>query len=373
MNTWTVAYYTFLQHVRDVRSIIAFIMLPIAVVLVAGTALSGDFTPKTVDPAMVGYLNEDKGALGLAWDGFMNGEQTQSLLQVQDVVGMDAGRKAVIAGELDGLLYIPSDLTKQWQNGKEIQVDYYSDEPYSLVLPVLESFVRNINKDAVLMTIGVEDSDTKALPSSMLKDIGMVSEGKIPRALDYYGITLLFQCLLLGGMFGIFAITKDFDNHMYARFVAAPVSNFQIGLGKWIGSTATLYGIACIVVLIFKYGFSINWSGSLWLIMLVLLQFCAIAVGLGIFFANLTRSLMLSTLVVFFLGTLLTFAAGGFTRMEGKVMDFLSHLAPGTYGQEVLFQNIYEGTVSLASLSQMTLYTGIVVALVFLSGRRRAR
>ena len=371
MKVWTIAYYTYLQHIRDIRAIIAFILIPLTVVFAAGTALDADFTPQQTEPVQMGYLNQDQGQMGKAWEAFIGSEQLHKLLTPHHVTDREAGEQAVRSGDLDGLLYIPPGLTELGQSGGTAQVEYYTNETYSSVMPVLDSFVRTVNKDSALIVANLTLEANMASPQPLLKQITHVSACKIPRAMDYYGITLLFQCLLMGGMFGIFAVTKDSASHVTSRFLAAPLRKWAAPLGKMIGSTLVLFSITLVVVLIFKYGFGINWSGNPGLILLVLLEFCLIAVGLCMFFASLTGSMMISTLVVFFLSTLLTFAAEGFTRMENKTLQAISFIAPGKYGQEVLFEQIYQGTLAIQPLLQMTLYAGLMAVLAVTAGRRR--
>lgn len=378
MKIWTIAYYTYLQHIRDIRAVIAFILIPLTVVFAAGTALDAQFTPKQAEPVQVGFLNLDQGELGQAWQTYMDSEPLQNLLTLQSVTNREAGEEAVRSGKLDGLLYIPQGLTDEWHNGGRAEAEYYNAKTFSTVLPVLNSFVRNLNKNTVLMAQGSQDSqglplEAPASAAPLLERIEHVSLGKIPRAMDYYGITLLFQCLLIGGMFGIFAVTKDAAHQVSSRFQAAPLSKWSAPLGKLIGSALVLFSISIVVVLIFKYGFSINWSGNPLLIVLILLEFCLISVALGMFFAYLTGSMMIATLVTFFLSTLLTFAAEGFLRMEDGALQAISFLAPGKYAQKVLFDHIYQGHLALTSLLQLTLYAVLIAVLAVVTGRRRSR
>jgi ABC-2 type transport system permease protein len=371
MKIGTIAYYTFLQHIRDIRAVVAFILIPLVVVFAAGTALDAEFSPKQAKLVQVGFLNLDQGELGQAWQAYMNSEPLQKLLTLKTVTDRQSGEEAVRSGKLDGLLFIPHGLTDEWHNGGSAQAEYTHAKTFSPVLPVLDSFVRNLNKDAVLKEASLASDATSSGQESPLERITHISAGKIPRAMDYYGITLLFQCLLIGGMFGIFAVTKDGATHVADRFRAAPLGKWTAPLGKLIGCTLVLLSIALVVVLIFKYGFGINWSGNPFLILLVLLEFCLISVALGMFFVYLTGSMMIATLVTFFLSTLLTFAAEGFTRMENATLQAISFLAPGKYGQKVLFDHIYQGTLATRPLLQLTLYAALMVVLVMATGRRK--
>src|SRR5690606_14142113 len=102
----------------------------------------------------------------------------------------------------------------------------------------------------------------------IVKPVKIATAGKIPRGIDYYAVTTLFQCLIFGAMFGMFAITKDLGNQTHRRLLAAPVLPVQIALGKLIGTTAVLYAISLLLWVVTQYGFGANWNGSLWNILL---------------------------------------------------------------------------------------------------------
>lgn len=46
MKILMIAYYTFIRNVRDVKAMIAFILLPILMMLILGKALDSAYTPK---------------------------------------------------------------------------------------------------------------------------------------------------------------------------------------------------------------------------------------------------------------------------------------------------------------------------------------
>lgn len=370
MKILMIAFYTFLRHVRDVKAMIAFLLLPIAMMLILGAALNSEFTPKTIDPMKVGYLSQDEGMLSTAFDQFLKSEQVGSLLQVEEVADVEQGKQAVKSGELKGFIYLQANLSQQLQDGGEARIEFYSKDENSFVRPMLESFIRTYNLSDTLLKLDGKPV-TPDLTASNIREVKIVTEGKIPRGIDYYSITMLFQSLLFGALFGIFAITKDLGNHTYSRLLAAPVHGSQVLLGKLIGSTLTLYAVSLFLFLVTKFVFKANWNADLWLILSVLFLFCAISVALGMILALSTRSTMISSLTLFIVNTVFTLVSGGFSPMEGKWIDTLSRLAPNWYGQKALFSDIYEGSILYSSLAGLVVYSGIAVLVVFISGRRR--
>lgn len=372
MKIWTMAYYTFLRHVRDVKAMAAFILLPIVMMLILGMALNNQFTPTKIDPLQVGYLNEDTGPLADALGVFLKSEDMSKMLRLKEVGQLDEGKDKVKSGDLKGLIHVPSGLSDRSQQGLAAEIEFYGKEQNSFLRPVLESFIRSYNLGHTLVQLHDKPLQSEGTETaSNIQEIRIVTEGEIPRGIDYYAITTLFQSLLFGAVFGVFAVTKDIGNYTYSRLLASPIRPVQVTLGKLIGSTATLYSIALIIFFVAKYAFQANLNGSLWLMLVVILLFTVISVAMGMAFAYWTKSTMVSSLLLFIVSTVFTLVSGGFSRMEGDLVETLSRFAPNAYGQDVLFTDIYEGKLVATSLLGLTAYAAIVLVVTFVSGRRK--
>lgn len=318
----------------------------------------------------VGYFSQDVGLLDSSLNEFFTAKKTKSVLEMKKVKTLESGMDQVKSGKLKGLVYLEKGMSNSFKNGEQVKINFYSKEKTSYVQPVLESFVRSFNIGNTLIKIDGQQLQPKST-LSIIKEVKIITKGKIPRGIDYYSLTALFQSLLFGAIFGVFAITKDMGNHTNLRLAAAPVQPSKVILGKLVGSTMTLYSISLLIFLVSKFIYKANWEGSLWLILLVLFLFSAIAVAFGMILAYLSKSTMASSLSIFIIGTVLTLVSGGFSRMEGKVIAMLSYLSPNTYAQKALFTNIYEGTFTQSNILGLVLYTIIVVAFTFITGRRR--
>lgn len=170
---------------------------------------------------------------------------------------------------------------------------------------------------------------------SVIEETKIVTEGKIPRGIDYYSVVTLFQFLIFGSIFGVFAITKDIGNHTYSRLQAAPVHWLQVIIGKYIGSVLALFIICIFIFLGTKFVYQANWNMDLWLILVVLLLFTSVSISIGMIVALLTKSTVISTLVLFVVMFVFTLVAGGFSPMEGELFERLSQFSPNTYAQRV--------------------------------------
>jgi ABC-2 type transport system permease protein len=370
MKISMIAFYTFLRNVRDVKSIIAFILMPLTLILILGAVVDSDFAPKTVEPVKVGYLSEDEGMISSTIVQFLKSEEFGSLLQLEEVANVDQGTEWIKSGELNSFIHVPANSSQRLEQGVEARIEFYSKGEASFIQTALENFIQTFNLDDTLLRINGQSLENERISSNIL-EVKIVTEGIIPRGIDYLTITMLLQCLLYGALFGVLVINKDMGNHTYSRLLAAPVHSSRILLGKLTGSTITLYGIALFIFLLTKYAFGANWNGSLWMILLVLFLFTVISVSLGMLLAYLTKSTMISSLTIFVFATVCTVVSGGYTPVEGEVFDLLSRFAPNSYAQKALFADIYEGTIEHTTILGLVLYTGIILLLTFVSERRK--
>ncbi|GAA0335195.1 ABC transporter permease [Bacillus carboniphilus] len=371
MQTITIAYYTFLRNIRDTKGLLACTLLPIVLMLILGNALNSEFTPKTLEKLKVGvYLEEENGMVQSTLYQFFQSEELSSLTQWEEVASLEEGIEMVKSNQLEGLISYPMDKHYDLENGSQGSIQYYTRTKDTFFEPFLESYIRTFNLNVALLNLNKE----RFVPNdenANIEEVKVITEGKIPRGIDYYSIVTLFQALLLSGLFGIFAVTKDSGNHTNVRFLTAPIRNHQIILGKLIGSTLTLYSITVFIFLVSKFAFGANWDGNIILILTVLFLFSITATSFGMLLAYLCKSTMMAALTLFIVSTIFTLLAGGFSPLEGKAFDVLGKISPSSYSQEVLFTNIYEGTIDTPSLVGVLVYTTILVTFTFVLGRRR--
>jgi ABC-2 type transport system permease protein len=383
-NALTIGTYTLLRHLRDIRAMLVFTLLPLCLILILGTALQFEFTPKTIGPFNVGLYTEDRGPAAAAFEQMLTSGELETMLDIRRVKGEEEGVALVRSGELDTFIHLPADFSEQIQTGGKAQIEIHRYDEVAYVEPIIEGFARHLHFLDVMRQMGGAASPVPAPEGGaglaappdglqpMIEEVKMVTEGKTPRGLDYYAIATLLQSLLIGSIFGVFAVTKDQGNHTWLRLHAAPVGSFQVTLGKLLGSALTMYAISLIIFLVTKYAFRANWDGDLGVILLVLFLFSLTAAAIGMFFAYLTKSTLVAAIILFFLSTLFTLVSGGFSHLvDGPVIDTLSRFAPSSYAQQALFATIYEGVIPQGQLGGLCLYALIAVTLAFVAGRRR--
>jgi len=370
MKIWTIGAYTFLRQMRDYKAMAAFLILPVLLILVLGTALDNLFTPKTIEPIKVGIYSDDEGFMHELLDQFFTSDVLSAQLKTVQASSVEIGINNVKSNEWDAFVYIGANTSESLSLGEKASLVVYGQSENTPIAPLLESFVRAYNLNFSLLSLGADIINFES-DQPIIKQVKFVTEGKIPRGIDYYAVTTMFQCLLLGALFGVFAVTKDLGNHTHSRLLTMPVTKSEFLIGKLLSSTCTVFLIAIFIFLVTRFLFKTNWDTSLWVIISVLLLFSLFVSSLGLLLGFLSKSTMISSLFIFVLSTLFTFVAGGYSPMSGKLIDHLSKFSPNTYAQDVLFTSIYDNKLEISSLTSLILLTGLMVFLTLLAGRRK--
>lgn len=366
MKIAMITFYTMLRHLRDKRVMIAFTLMPLVMIAILGAALDFQFTPQKLKEVKIGYYSSEHTMLTSIVNQFLGSEEVASMLEIKNLDSYDEGIQAIKKGEIEALIYIPTHIEGSIQSTIEI----HSNKDNSVVFPIMESFIQSYNLNEVLLHLEGQPMDRAKIQSN-IEETKIVTDGRIPRGIDYYSIATLFQVLIMGAIFGVFAVTKDLGNFTYSRLSAAPIRPLQITIGKLLGSTLSLFLIAVFTFLVSKYLYKGNWDADLWLILTVLLLISLVAVSIGMLLAFVTRNTMISALTTFILSFFFTFVAGGFSPMDGKVFDFLSQFSPNKYAQHLIFTNIYDGLFDSLALYKLLMITGVVVLLTMFAGRRK--
>ncbi|CAH1201913.1 hypothetical protein PAECIP111893_01768 [Paenibacillus plantiphilus] len=375
MNTWTIIYYTVLRNLRDYKVMAALTVSPIMLMLIIGSALDGEFSPKRVEAAKAGYLSEDKGAVSEQFAAYLQSDEIRGVLQVQEISKLEDGLRMVQSKEIDSLIHIPADASKGIAAGDASLINVYGGGGYSAVKPVVEAFVRMTNTSQAIVSLGTQIQLVEN--KSSIQDMPITTAGLIPRGIDYYAVATLFQSLLIGGVLGVLSMTRDTASYTSQRTVIAPVKRYELLIGRIAGNALTLFSAAVAVFLISKFAFQVNWNGNTALILVALFLFSVISVSLGILLFQLTNSLVITVLLMTGLMLIFTLASGGFSHQVSPLLEAIGWFTPSFHAQQTIFQSIYGGASSIVRSSgspilYLIIYTAVVLSLIRITDRRRA-
>jgi len=358
MKMLTVAYYTFLMHLRDYKTLLFLTIVPLIMIPLIG--FTSDSKPQPIKPIELGLAIEAPGQIADQLLGFLNSEQLDAYANLTTYDSLEEGREQAQSGAIESLFVV-----------NESGVEQYSRNEKPMSMLWVRTFMDALNQQGEYQTV---NEPAIASAGSFIQETKYVTEGKVPYGLDYYSVLTLFQFLLFGALIGVFSVMKDSTQNLHLRLLGAPIRPAAITAGKLLGGVSILFLSTIITVTFLSQVYGANWSGSPIVIGGTLLIFCFYTIGLGMFVAYMTRSNVISAAIIFSISLTFTTASGGFNRVVPPVLDAISHFSPNHYAREALFEEIYGfSTMPIGgSLAYMTAMAAGVILLCFAAGRRRS-
>lgn len=371
MKILIIAYYTFLRRLRDIQTLALMTVLPIVIIAILGTALNSFYSPKELKPVNVSYLNEDKRDFGKAFDNFLKMDEIKKFINVTKVSSYNEGKELLENGKVSGFIYIKNGFTEELLSDKKTQIEVMTNKnkeyENKVIEGIVESFTNGFNTQRALEKRPAQYSYQQLLVESPLS-----TEGKIPRAIDYYSVTMLVMVLMYGTLYGNYILLEDKINRTNIRMKSLPINNIYNFLGKTLGMIFTLFIDILIIVFFSKYVYGANWGNNILLIILISALFMIFTISLGILTGLFIKDENKSAFVLNFLVLFGTSVSGGYVKTEGapKWFERLQFLSPNYYAHNALFNLIYGGDFARYILIILFL-TIISFILAFLIGRVR--
>lgn len=350
MKILNIAYYTILRNLRDKRSLALTLLFPIFLILILGSALSKIYSPGTISKITTAYINEDRGEMGKQFENFLNRKEIKDLLEIKKVASYDDGIKLIKANNAEELIYIPSDYSSNVAVGKKSEIKVYQNinDPVdsSIIRNIIDSFTNGANTMVAIYKMG---SIAKGYSSGdMIKDMPMSENGNVPRAIDYYAVTMIGMTLMYGTLYASFGMAEDKYTNTYIRIKSSPTRDYENFIGKTLGTIATLVLEVLIIIGFTKFVYHVNWGTNIPMVIFLSVLFSIFATGLGIFAYSVTNSTTRASALLNILALCLTFVSGGYAKIPytGSTFDKIVSFVPNKMFQTSVFNTIYGGPVS---------------------------
>ena len=363
MKVLDIAYYTVLKNFRDRKTLALMLLLPIVLILILGSALSGVFTPGNISRTAVCYLNEDRGILGERFDEYLQNEEIGKFIETKKVSSYEAGIQLVKDRGASSFIHIDKDFTEKTLKGEVGQIhvfnSQYSSFRATVVKNIVDSFIDGANTITALNKVGI--SNAAYTRSGAIEEMPISVTGKTPRSIDYYAVTMMVMTIMYGTAYGCSAMAEDQVKKTFIRLKGAPIKAWEVNAGKITGSIITILMQVIILIAFTKYAYNVNWGGNIPFILLVCFSMAILSVGLGIMVYNIFgnphgASAFLSTLVM-----ILTFISGGYfpTDALSPIFAKVSLLSPNYLAQRAIFNTVFSG-----AFSETLTYFGIIWAII---------
>lgn len=378
MKTFTVMYYTLVRLWRDRESVFQMTLQPFLFILILGLALSSQFDPQDMDPAVV-VLVEPAGATSGEQE-FLNGVRTAveqegvaDLLEFHRVGSREAAMQMVETGQADVAAYYDA-------AQRRLTITRRSVSALSSRIPatVLATIVQGANTTVEIQQAG-GDVVPFARQAVELQELDLTGARRARSAMEYYSVTILVMTLLFGAMGASYGLAEDLLRSVGQRMAVAPLIGFEHYLGKVMGTTLFTWVLGLVLMVATAVIFGVPWLASLQgfltaAVIAAALSMLATAVGalsVIVFRSEDGSGMFLNLLILAW-----TLLAGGFVVLpRNSVTWVLERLTPNFLAHRAFFNLLYwdEPGVTITVILLMSgLTAGVSVSAVVLSRRRRA-
>jgi ABC-2 type transport system permease protein len=340
MKTLYIAYYTTLRNVRDYRNLTSMLALPIVLMLILGSALAGTFQIESIDPVKVVLVNENEGELLQNLKEFLQQENIKEIVDTETVEDLDQGTVKIKNGEAFALVHVERD------NEGKIHVYKRNESMFrgSVVQNVLDSFVQSANAEYAYLILGSVDGNIT--PYESIREETINPDGKRPKGLDYYAITMLIMTMMYGTTYGASSMAEEQFYRTEIRLKSAPLHSYEVFVGKVAGTILTLVFDASIIFIFTKYVYDVNWGDNILFIMFTCFTLAVLATSIGVASFMLIGDENKTQVLLSILIPVLTFLGGGYIPFQSmsSAMKKLSLLSPNYLGLRIMLNTIYEGS-----------------------------
>lgn len=367
MKVWIIAWKDIKIRFKDRKGIVLFLLLPILLTAILGTALKGVLSDESNSmPKMtIAVYNADAGELGnrLIEDVLQN-ERLVSHITIHALSSKEEVEEQIIDGKDDVGLLIPQDFSQKVWAAEPTQLEVLQDQGKQMISQIVRSIVTSYvdrvgtmalaSKEVMQQSGGAADVLGQLADAALSENTFVVDQPIGKRAvssMQYYAAAMLAMFLLYNATVGAKMIINERSTETLARLMNTPTSKTSILLGKYIGTLA----FSILQLLIFMgatyVAFGVSWGENVLQSVVIGLMYAIAVSGLSMMIAAMiTNEQTIETISG--LGVQILAALGGSMvplAVFPEIMRKIAHLTPNTWALNG-FIDIMSGTTWQALL-----------------------
>jgi len=379
MKMLNIAYYTFIRILRDRKSMALMLLMPVMLILILGTALNSAFEVSNIEKTKVYYINNDKGDIAKSFEAVIKSKEIKEMLEFIKTDEKETALNDVKTGKAAALIMIDSGVTDNIYSGESAEITVFEDANSYYGPLVVENFVKSFANgiNAGIATQMLDNPNVTYGQKNMIDNKPVSASGKIPKAMDYYAVTMLVLIIMYGSLYGLFGFGDDYLGSMRTRLLSSPVNLFSHLSGKLIGTISSVFAQAFVLILFTKYVYKANWGTNVFEIILITLVLCIFTTAIGIMLVILIKNKDAAGALMQTIIPVMTFISGGYFKIitDNKVYNTIKMFMPSNLGQTAYFNSIYGDTPDQTyfCLAVLGIMIAIIIAVSSVVGRRRLR
>ncbi|UNK15836.1 ABC transporter permease [Paenibacillus sp. N3/727] len=351
-----------LKMFRDIKMLLFMLATPVLLMLILGTALSGNFhgTVK-VDPIRVIYSYESNSrTVETQWKAFLLEAETSGI-RFEEVTSRT---------ETDVVRDVQNGLYTGYARIVDDGISYYGNSGSGMENGIVQGLLAAL-ADRYRLTIA--ETDLLAPDGNYVTEAS-VDAVRQPGGLDYFAVAVTTMIILYSSLTAGQLIETERSRHTELRLLASPITKGEIFAGKIVGTLVLNAIFVAIIVLLSKYMFGVNWGEHLWLVFLVLLTEIVLALSLGLGVGYCLKGNAAGSVLMIVIQAA-AFVGGAYTPVDQTtgMMNFLSRYSPLHWSNDAILQIIYAGNLKAAPPAMMLNLgcSALLLALAIVLMRRR--
>ncbi len=302
---------------RDPRSLLILIGMPVAQILIFGYAITTDL--KETDIAIVRQTNDPLSQLIIQhldasqWFRIKKIETNSSRLE------NDFRR-----GEIRMTVALPDNMEKRLMQSSPLEIQLIGDASDPNTANLLAQYAKGIIRTTVAQSFPSQYSGiqvtSRMLYNEEIRSVFMFVPG-----------TIVILLMLLSAIMTSISLTREKESGSMEVLLVSPLRPYEIILGKVIPYIGLSFLNAAIILLLARFLFGMPFRGSMALLLAETVLFIALALSLGIFISTITLTQQMAMLLSMFALMLPTILLSGFIFPIENMplwLQYLSNLMP---------------------------------------------
>ena len=374
MNIINIAKVTILRNLRDRKSLVTSLLLPIVLIMILGSALSSAFSVQSLGKTTVFYYNADNGEVSKNFNDFLKIKDIKDIINVKDVKSYNEGVKLVNSGEGTALIYIDKGYSDNINKDSKGTIQLYESKSDTVRNSIVNSVIDSYNTAAnTMMTASnIAKKRMEYVTSENVKENYLTITGKTPRAIDYYAVTMIVMIIMYGASYGCSELDEIYFKNIGKRIKTTKVRIFEHITGVVLGAIFTVLLQGVVLVAFTKYVYGANWGSNPLPIILITIALSILSTSIGVMVSAVVGDSERANSLIRVIVPIFTFVSGGYFKIPLGNSPILNYV-PNKLAQTALFNTVYNGSWSVVTnnIIMMFILSAVLLLIAAISGRRK--
>jgi len=373
-NTLQIAGKDLLDFFRNRMELVAFIIMPIFMMVMTGYIFPSGTSLKNI---ALGVVENDKGEISqnivTVLENMKLGDKNDSIFLLERQPGnLEGAKEELKRGNLNAILIIPEGFSSNMERGQQgiltLIIDQSNPQISSILTGIIERIIDGLaSKVAIEKLVGMMATElptdkpaprgstiapflqSQPNPQVLIKPFIIKTEGLVPGEQNYFQFMapgIIAMVVVMAVMIGLAAsISREKELGTLDGILVAPIPRLCIILGKALSQTTRGLLQGSIVLLLSIFLFGVKIYGSIPLVVLLLFLGVFSFIGLGILISALAAEQETAMMIMMTLTFPMIFLSGVFFPIEQMpgFMQIISRILPLTYAIEALRKVIILG------------------------------